>query len=94
MFTSNEIASITILVPYHKGREIVNQIIPFKVFKDQQQYRAVPLISTEERQLTGLPEQMSFRFNDYKVLAAADTNEGNLEAINNIVRELRMLRIV
>lgn len=51
MLVTNEIASITISVPYQKGNEIVNQIVPFKVFKQQQHYRAIPLISAEERNI-------------------------------------------
>lgn len=94
MLVTNEIASITILVPYQKGNEIVNQIVPFKVFKQQQHYRAIPLISTEERNIAGLSTELSFRFTENRIIPEADTNEANLNAINNIAGELRILRIV
>lgn len=94
MTISNEIASITILVPYNKGDETINQIIPFKVYRDQQRFKAIPLITEEERILTGLPAEILFQFVNYTVIPAAETNEENLESINNIVRELKMLRIV
>lgn len=94
MLVTNEIASITILVPYQKGNETVNQIIPFKVFRQQQYYKAIPLISAEERKMTGLSEELSFRFAEHRIIPEAETNEINLDAISNIASELRMLRIV
>lgn len=94
MLVTNEIASITISVPYQKGNEIVNQIVPFKVFKQQQHYRAIPLISAEERNIAGLSTELSFRFTENRIIPEADTNEANLNAINNIAGELRILRIV
>jgi hypothetical protein len=94
MVITNEIASITILVPYQKGNEIINQIIPFKVFKKQQQFKAIPLISDEERKMTGLSAEISFRFNENRIIPGAETNKISLDAINSIASELRMLRIV
>jgi len=94
MLVTNEIASITILVPYLRGNEIINQIIPFKVFREHQRYKAIPLISTEERKITGLSEELSFRFIENKIIPETETNDENLKAINNIANELRMLRIV
>ena len=94
MLVTNEIASITILVPYQRGNEIINQIIPFKIFKNQQHYKAVPLISAEERKLAGLSAELSFRFMAHRIVPNADISDANLNAINNIVSELRILRIV
>ena len=94
MLVTNEIASITILVPYRRGNEIINQIIPFKVFREHQRYKAIPLISTEERIITGLSEELSFRFIENKIIPDAEVNEANGNAMNNIANELRMLRIV
>ena len=94
MPVTNEIASITILVPCQKGNEILNRIIPFKVFRQQQHYKAMPLITAEERKLTGLPAELSFRFIENRIIPEADANDANLNAINSIASELRMLRIV
>lgn len=94
MTISNEIASITILVPYHNGKETINQIIPFKVYEDQKFYKAIPLITIEERKLTGLPAEISFRLLNYKAIPTADTKTENINVIDNIVRELQMLRLV
>ena len=94
MLVTSEIASITILVPYKKGDETVNQIIPFKVFRNEQRYKAIPLISNEERKLSGLSHELSFRFEENRIIPETETTEANMNAINNIARELRMLRIV
>ena len=94
MLVTSEIASITILVPYKKGNETINQIIPFKVFKQKDHYKAIPLIAAAERMITGLSAELSFQFKEYRIVAEAGLNEVNLNAINNIASELRMLRIV
>ena len=57
---SNEIASITVLVPHHIGTETINQVIPFRVYRQEQNYVAVPFISAAERLTSGLPESLSF----------------------------------
>jgi len=94
MIVTNEIASITILVASKRGNETINQIIPFKVFRQQQHYKAIPLISAEERELIGLSAELSFRFVENRIIPEAKANEATLKAINNIAGELRMLRIV
>jgi len=94
MFVTNEIASITILVPTQRGNEIINQIIPFKVFREQQHYKAIPLISADERKLAGLPAELSFRFVGHRIIPEAEAYGANLDAIHRIAGELRMLRIV
>ena len=94
MLNTNEIASITILVPYQIDNETINQIIPFKIFRQQQHYKAIPLITAEERELTGLSAELSFRFMENKIIPEARPNEACLNALNNIASELRILRIV
>lgn len=94
MLITNEIASITILLPFQKGKEMVNQVIPFKVFRQEQQYKAIPLITSEERKSTGLSDELSFTFKQNKIIAEPETNEASLMTINNIASELKLLRIV
>lgn len=94
MLITNEIASITILLPYQKGDKTIHQIIPFKVFREQQHYKAIPLISVDEKNSAGLSGELSFCFKNNRVVADAEPTEANLNAINNIASELRILRIV
>ena len=94
MIATTEIASITILAQYQDGAEMVNQIIPFKVFKQQQYYKAIPLITAAERNHSGLSAELSFKVVENRIVPAVETNEANLNAMNKIANELRMLRIV
>ncbi len=94
MLTSSEIYSISILFPFQKGKAVVEQIVPFKVFREGKQYRAIPLIISAERKTAGLAEELCFTFDQNRIVTVAETNEAGLHAINNIAGELRMLRIV
>ena len=94
MLITNEIASITILLPFQKGNELVNQIIPFKVFRQEEKYKAIPLISLEDRKDTGLSEELCFTLRQNRIVADAETNAAGINAINNIAGELRLLHIV
>jgi hypothetical protein len=93
MIVTTEIASITILSQHQNGTETVNRIIPFKVFKQQQYFKAIPLITAAERKQSGLSAEISFRFIENRIVPAVETNEANLDAMNKIASELRMLRI-
>lgn len=88
----NEIASVTILVPYQKGNETINQIIPLKIYHDQQGYKAIPLISDEEKKIAGLPSVISFELAGNQIIPDK-MNEADMEVIRNIVTELKMLSL-
>ena len=62
MFITNEIASITVLVPGGSDTRTTHRVIPFNVYKEGQKYRAIALIGNEERRLACLPEELSFHF--------------------------------
>lgn len=91
---SNEIASITILVSFKQNQEIVNKIVPFKVYSHHQYFKAIPLVSSEEREMAGLPEEVSFTFANNTIMAGEDLNTERLGMLNNIIRELKILRVV
>jgi hypothetical protein len=93
MLVTNEIASITILITYQKGGDIINQIVPFKVLREQHHYLAIPLITTEESRIFGLSERLSFKFIENRLITEAETKEGDLNAIYKIASELKTLRI-
>lgn len=94
MLITNGIASISVLLPFKNGKDVVNQIIPFKVFRDEKQYKAIPLITSGERKSAGLSEELIFTFHQNSIVAKAATNEAGVNAINNIASELKMLRII
>ena len=88
---SNEIASITVLVPHHIGTETINQVIPFRVYRQEQNYVAVPFISAAERLTSGLPESLSFALVNNRL---SSTQALRPDVLENIVKELRLLHIV
>jgi hypothetical protein len=94
MLVSTEIASVTILVSYQKENEMINQIIPFKVFKQEDLYKAIPMISAEERKVMGISAELAFRLIDNRIIVGEEANNASLNAINKIASELRVLRIV
>lgn len=94
MIVSSEIASITILMPVKKDNEIINKIIPFKVYCHQQQYKAVPLVSPEDKAMTGLPDEVLFTFANNTIMAGDNLDNERLGIVNNIIRELKMLRVI
>lgn len=94
MMVSNEIASITILVSFKQNQEVINKIVPFKVYGHHQYYKAVPLVSSEEREIAGIPEEVLFTFANNTLMASEDLNTERLGMLNNIIRELKILRVV
>lgn len=88
MITPKEIASITVLVP---GQQSTNhQIIPFRVYQQQQLYRAIALITNEEIRLAGLPEELVFSFDNNTIVPGKHTKQQHFEVIRNIVQELKI----
>jgi hypothetical protein len=94
MIVSSEIASITILMRVKHDNEIINKIIPFKVYRHQQQYKAVPLVSPEDKAMTNLPDEVVFTFADNTIMAGEDLDNERLGIVSNIIRELKILRVV
>ena len=88
---SNAIASITVLVHSLKGIETVNHVVPFRVYRQKEMFIAVPFINHNERQTAGLPETLSFEFINNRIVPG---KEGNIDVLNNIVKELKLLHIV
>lgn len=89
---TTEQASITILVSYPKGKEIAHQIVPFKVYKDNNSYTAIPMINGDERKQTGLPEELNFSFRNQTIVPGKASFEGSQQVLENIVKELKLLR--
>ena len=95
MKTTNEEITISILVegPSYKGFP-GNRIVPFKVFKEDQQYRAVPLLIESERMHIGLQEVISFGFVNHCIIAERSMSEDTLEVINNLIQEMILQDVI
>ena len=91
MIVTNEIASITVLVSHRWPTDsTTEEIVPFKVYKEGQQFKAVPLLSKEGRRLTGLPEVVLFSFLDHCIVTAKNMEEETLNVVKKIIQELSL----
>jgi hypothetical protein len=91
MNTTNDIASITALVPYVYNNERVNDIIPFKVYQKEGAFIAIPFIPDADRKKMNLSEQISFKVINNRIVPISEQHH---DVIYNIVSELRLLHIV
>jgi hypothetical protein len=95
MNTTNEVITLSILVegPSYKGLS-AQKIVPFKVFKEDQQYKAVPLLNESERKNIGLQEVISFAFVDHCIITERSLSEDTFEIIKNLIQELILQDVI
>jgi len=91
---TNELGSVTVLISSGSGASTINQIVPFRVYRESEKYKAIPLIEEEERKKVDLPSEFFFEFINHTIIPAKGTKEHNLDAIRNIVQELKMQEII
>ena len=89
MIIINEIPLITVPVMHYRQNDAVSrEDVEFKIYKKDSQFKAIPLMSKEERLTTGLPEELVFVYTSQCITAANDMEEESLDAIKQIVQEL------
>jgi hypothetical protein len=95
MSTINEEITISIVVegPYDKGLP-AQVVVPFKVFKEDQKFKAVPLLAYAERKQAGLPEVIAFSFVDQCIVTERSLSEDTLEVIKNMIQELILQDVI
>lgn len=95
MTSLNEIASITVLVSNRTSDTVTSQdIIPFRVYQDEQRFTAIPLINDEERKRTFLPNEVHFDLIDQRFVPGKDMQGNVLDVISNIIQELKMQKLL
>ena len=61
MVTTNEIPIISVPIVHYRENNIpTEEEVDFKICRDQNRFRATPLMSKQERVTTGLPEELNF----------------------------------
>lgn len=89
MITANEIPLITVPLMHYKQNDVVTEEdVDFKIYRNDKQFKAIPLISKEERLMTGLPEELVFAYFSQCITTARDMDEESLNAIKQIIQEL------
>jgi hypothetical protein len=87
---SNKIANVKISVPYKgPGNTIRQNPVAFDVYSEKDQYKAVPVLNTDERRIANLPEELLFKCEDGKPISLRGNFDGNYHAIQSIVHELQ-----
>jgi hypothetical protein len=91
MTTTTDIPLITVSVMhYRQNGEAAGEDVDFKIYREDNLFRAIPLMSREERLTTGLPEVLEFAFASHCITRANDMEEETLNAIKQIVQELEV----
>jgi hypothetical protein len=89
MITIDEIPIITVPVTHYKLNNLPTEAeVDFKVYRVDKQFRAIPLMSREERLMTGLPEELIFAYFSHCITTANDMEDESLNAIKQIIQEL------
>ena len=94
MIISNELANLTILVSFLEGNERSHQIVPFRVYREERQFKAIPLINSDERKKTRLPQEILFSFDHQGLTIEQGISEETLDVVKRILQELKMQRVV
>jgi hypothetical protein len=90
MNVNGEVITVSILVEWATAREI----IPFSVYREEEQYRAVPMIVEAQRKKAGLPEVICFDFIDHYIVPEKSRSEKTLDVIKSLLRELMVQELI
>jgi hypothetical protein len=92
---ANKMASIHISVPYKgPGNTIRQNPVVFDVYSIDGHYKAVPLLSEDEKRIANLPDELLFRYENGKPVSRRGSVDGNFHAIEDIVRELQKQQLL
>lgn len=67
-----------------------NEEVPFKISREDNKFKVIPLISKEELLSTGLPERLEFVYVSPCIASANDMEEESLDVIKEIIGELEV----
>lgn len=82
--------TIQIEVPYRgPGNTIRNKPVCFDITKEGQHYIAAPQLSAKEQTLAGLPDSLTFTYQDGKAISLRGIKDGNLHVIHAIADALQ-----
>lgn len=92
---THELSGVSIAVAHFRDFDVItHEDVPFRIYRENDWFKAVPQISAAQRIHTGIPEELVFVYWNHVVLAANDTEEEAMNVIKNIVLELEVLGIV
>ena len=95
MISIDEIPLITVPVTHYRENGVAKgEDVDFKIYREDNRFKAIPLMSKEERLTTGLPEELVFVYASHCITAANDMEEESLNAIKQIILELEVQELL
>ena len=92
---TEEFFSIAVPVKHYRMDDsVTNETVQFRVSRQDNKFKAIPLISKEERLITGLPERLEFIYISPCIASANDMEEESLDAIKEIILELEVQELL
>ena len=89
MNENHEVITVSILVEWTSTTGTsARDIIPFRVDKEQGQFRAVPMISEQQRNDAGLPDIIYFSLVDNCIIPEKSRTNRTLDVIRNLLNEM------
>ncbi len=87
---SHKITTVTIDVPYKSAGGVIRQHqVSFDVFKLDGHYSLRPCLSTAERQIANLPEELNFIIQNNKPVSLRGKLDGNFHVIQDAVAAMK-----
>lgn len=91
MKKSKEISTVAVPVAHYSANdERTDEPVVFSISREDSRFKAIPMISREERLATGLPEEITFVYINYCIVAANNMDDETLDAIKQIILELEV----
>ena len=92
---THELSCVSVAVAHFRDFGVVtHDNVLFRIYRENDWFKAVPQLSAAQRIQTGLPEELVFVYWNRVVLAANDTEEEAMNVIKNIILELEVLDLV
>ena len=87
---ANEISSVMVPIAHYNRDVITEEDVVFTISRQENRFKAIPLLPKEELLTTGLPEKLEFVYFNYCIVAANSMEEETLNAIKQIILELEV----
>ncbi len=91
MKKANEISSVTVPIAHYNPNDVITEEdVVFTISREDNRFKAIPLLPKEELLTTGLPEKLEFVYFNYCIVTANSMEEETLNAIKQIILELEV----
>jgi len=92
---THELTFVTVSVAYFGDFDVItHENVTFRIYQENDWFKAVPQISAAQRTAIGIPGELVFVYWNRVVLAANNTEEETMNVIKNIILELEVLELV